>query len=176
MTFNGRALFSLIVLVVVGSMVITGFDYSKRAAMFPVAVGAVVFVMALLQFIGEVVPATTRYLPFLKQKGVSLQDTASPSVDAIRTEAQHPSGTPLKETPAAGGERRVWLKVYGIIACLSAFTLLMYHTQFLLAVPVFLVLFIWLAGGEKLLPAVWVSAGTLLFLYLLFKVILRVTF
>lgn len=160
MTFTGRALFSLVIVLLMAYMIITSFEYSLTARLFPATIGSVVLLMALIQFIGDIYPASKKYLKFLKQKGVALDGNVNKS-ETVKKE-------PVQEAS--------WLKIYFIFICLFATTALMYYTQFLIAVGVFLFFFIWLVGKEKLRIAIGISIGTIIVMHVLFNMILKVTF
>lgn len=166
MTFTGRSLFSLIIALLMGYMVVASFEYGFRARVFPAALGSLMFVMALLQFVADTFPGFSNKLRFLTTKGVALDANAA-----------RPIG---QESPARTGEPprppASWSTVYGIFASLAVFAVLMSFTSFLVAVPAFLLLYVRFAAQERFAAALGLAGGILLFMYAIFKLILRSTF
>jgi hypothetical protein len=160
MWLTGRALFSLLIALLMAYMVVASFDYGFRARVFPATLGSLIFFMALLQFLGDAFPAVQKKLPFLGAKGIALEGSAA-------------SHAPKDTQVRAEHERKPsWLPIYGIFAALVAFAVLLHFTSFLVAVPAFLFLFAWLVAKERLIPALGLAAGVTIFMYLIFRVIL----
>ena len=166
MTFSGRSLLSLIIVLLMSYMVVASFEYGYRARVFPAVLGSLMLVMALLQFVADTFPAFSNKLRFLTTKGVALDANAA-----------RPIG---QDSPAKGRDSphppTSWSTVYGIFAALAAFAVLMSFTSFLVAVPAFLLLYVWLVAKERFAAALGLAAGILLFMYAIFKLILRSTF
>lgn len=165
MTWTGRSVLSLIIVLLMGYMVVASFDYGFKARLFPASLGSLIFVMALLQFLADTFPAVRKKLPFLAAKGVSLEGSGAKGASV----GSAPAGDQHRPEPS-------WPMVFGIVAALAAFAVLMSYTSFVVAVPVFLLLFVWLVAKERLVTALGLAIGILAFMYVIFRVILRSTF
>lgn len=148
---NGRNLFNLILLITMLVMVIISFDYNPKARLFPLAVGAVTFVMLLWQLIMD-------QFPKLKEK-MSLTNTES---EKEKKEEKNPEQ-----------KKKHWLVAFQCLIAMVILTVLLIYVSYLIAVPVFLLLFIWLIGKAKLMNALGVSILVSGFMYVLFDLVLH---
>lgn len=165
MTWSGRGLFSLMIALLMAYMVVVSFDYSVKARLFPAWLGSIVFVMALLQFLVDTFPATRKALSFVIAKGVSLE-SRSGDVARVVSDARPEQPRPVWS----------WRTVFGIFAAMVAFAVLMAYTSFVVAVPAFLLLFVWRVTKDSFMAALGLAVGVLAFMYLIFRVILHSTF
>jgi hypothetical protein len=152
LTLTGRGIVSLIVAIFSLVLLIVGFDYNEKARMIPVGAATIVLVMALLQLMADTFPAFGKRFRFIAGNGTSF------------------------ETSESNDEEESWKSVFACLAWLIGFVAVLYLTTYLIAVPAFLFLFIWLGGKSKLLPAVYIAAGAWVFLYILFELVLKVNF
>lgn len=160
MKMSGRSIFSLFIVIFMIILVINSFEYNSKARLIPLAVGFLVLVMTLLQFIADTTPSMGRRLSFLRQKGMFTQQV---------------NDQPNSEAQTQESEER-WSQIMKTFIWLIGFTVLLYFTTYLFAVPIFLFLFIWLAGKEKIISALSVAVGMGVTMYVLFELLLGARF
>ena len=78
-----------------------------------------------------------------------------------------------KSKEEEGEQHEKWSYILLLFSILIAFTVVLYYTSYLIAIPLFLCLFIWLVGKEKFISALSIAIGMTGFMYILFELILK---
>jgi small-conductance mechanosensitive channel len=169
MTLTGRSWFSLFITIVMLVMVVIAFEYNPKARLIPIMVGTLIFIMALIQFLGDTFPAIADRLPFLRQKGLLTADQTHSEVDS-KDESMQEKAQPHQE------EKEPWSRILISFIWLIGFTVILYLTTYLVAVPLFLFFFVRFAGKAKTLPSLLLSIGMSIFMYVLFELLLNARF
>jgi hypothetical protein len=184
MKLSGRGIFSLLIVIAMIIFIVSSLEYNPKARMIPLAVGIMVLVMSLLQFLVDLIPSLGKKLPFVSDKGMLSQGATKPKFDSatldeptldetIQSGANQPV-TSKQDEPEDKDER--WSSVFLIFLCLLGFVLLLQFTTYLIAVSLFVFLFIWLMGKEKVTSALAVAVGLGICMYALFGLLLGTTF
>ncbi|GAB7388846.1 hypothetical protein BSNK01_26840 [Bacillaceae bacterium] len=167
--FNGRNLFNLLIALAMVVLIAYSFAYNATARSIPLFVGSLVLIMSVLQFLVDAFPGMANRLSFIRQTGVLMEDRMQQDIES-KHEISH------ETQPAPEEKKDDWGKVFAIFLWMSGFVLLLAFTTYKLAVPLFLFLFIWLVGKERILPALGIAAGMGVFMYALFDLLLHATF
>lgn len=160
MKMSGRSIFSLVIVIFMIILVINSFEYNSKARLIPLGVGFLVLVMTFLQFLTDTIPSMGRRFSFLREKGMFTQQV---------------NDQPNSESESQESEVR-WSQIIKTFIWLIGFTVLLHFTTYLFAVPIFLFLFIWLAGKEKIISALSVAFGMGVSMYVLFELLLGARF
>jgi hypothetical protein len=173
---SGQMITSLGITLLMFMMFLMGFTYNPTARLIPLIVSGVVFTLALLQFLGDVFPVIRSCLPVLSQHGII---QANKPVDD-KNEVEHSGADHEAEETADDGENEdgqgLWGTVFISFASLIVFVVVLQLVGYLIAVPIFLFLFIWLFAKEKILPSLNIAIGAGVFFYILFELILNTRF
>ncbi|KHF38642.1 tripartite tricarboxylate transporter TctB family protein [Halalkalibacter okhensis] len=161
MKITERSIFSLILIVAMLVFVIVGFNYNSQARLFPIVVGSVTLIMLLIQFFGETVTSFGKRFPFLTQQGMF--STPSNKDD---TKGEKP----------ADSENESWLPVLVIVISIVGFILILYFTNYLIAVFAFLFIVVCFIGKEGPLKASGIATIMTVFMYVLFDLVLNSRF
>ncbi|WP_102348625.1 tripartite tricarboxylate transporter TctB family protein [Bacillus sp. Marseille-P3661] len=148
---NGRNLFNLLLLISMLVMVILSFDYNPKARLFPLYVGLLTFVMLFWQYLVDQFPSIKQKFNFTKIEKETVQEEKSEEVS----------------------EGKTWAVALQCIIAMVGFTILLKFISYLIAVPIFLVLFIWLVGKAKFIRALSISIIMSGFMYVLFDLVLH---
>ncbi|WP_134704154.1 tripartite tricarboxylate transporter TctB family protein [Ammoniphilus sp. YIM 78166] len=149
---NGRSIFSFLLVVVMAIFSVYSLKYNPTARSIPLAVGNAVLIMAFIQLLSDA-------LPSFSQRIMSMISKNKP-----------------KAVEMSEDDEIKWSKVSIIFIWLIGFTFLLHWTSYLVAVPVFLLLFIWKVGKAPFIPSLGVAFGMLTFMYVLFDVLLGARF
>ncbi len=164
MKISGRSIFSLVIIVAMIIFVTLSLNFNSQARLFPLVVGSITLIMAILQFLGDSVPAVRRRFPFLTQEGIFSEDKKSQG-----QENQGEQNEPTSESSS-------WGIVSIIVLCIIGFIILLHYTSYLLAVPVFLFIVIYFLGKEKIFSSLGIAGVMTVFMYVLFDLILNARF
>lgn len=151
---NGRSIFSFLLVVVMAIFSVYSLKYNPTARSIPLAVGNAVLIMAFIQLLVDA-------LPSLSHRIMSMISKNKPKAVETSEDPDHVIS---------------WSKVLIIFIWLIGFTFLLHWTSYLVAVPVFLLLFIWKVGKAPFIPSLGVAFGMLTFMYVLFDVLLGARF
>ncbi len=152
---KGSFWFTLLLLIIALVVVSISFSYSERARLIPLAVGIVVSILAILVLIGE------RYPRLIRGFDVSLTDFTKGDLEVERR---------MK----AVSKRGVGTSVRTICAWIAGFFLLIYLVGFLIAIPVFVLLFLKIYGHIRWLNTLVVTIVTWGIIYAMFKLVMKV--
>jgi putative tricarboxylic transport membrane protein len=145
--FDSRVLFTVCIIILLGLALWQSRNFGFRAGLFPWVIGTPTLVLTLFQLAKDL--------------------TGRRKVNAPHFE----TGATL-EVPPEVATRRTW----SIIAWIVGFFIAIWLLGFSIAVPLTLVLYLWLAGREKWLTIAGMTFFTWLFFYLLFERTLKVPF
>lgn len=162
MKLNGKALFSLALFVLVAAFVAASLGLSPEGRRVPLVVGVPTMLLLAFQVIGDAFPGLIRV-----RKKRDFFGTAE-----VRQEVELEEEEAAEVRPAPAVVRR---REFTVMAWVVAFALLMYLFGGLLGLAVFNLLFL-LLERERPWFAVAVTAGTWLFVYALFGLVLKVPF
>jgi Tripartite tricarboxylate transporter TctA family/Tripartite tricarboxylate transporter TctB family len=144
---DGRVLFTVCVIILLALALWQSRNFGFRAGLFPWVIGTPTLVLTLLQLAKDL--------------------TGRKKISAPHLEA----GATFEVAPEVAS-RRTWL----IIGWIVGFFIAIWLLGFSIAVPLTLVLYLWLAGREKWPTIVMVTFFAWLFFYLLFERTLKVPF
>src|SRR5690554_3495163 len=125
MRLTDRNITTLTIFAVSLTAFVLSFDFNPTARLFPIVVSASLVVLTGLLFVGENYPSV-KYLGFVRGSGV-LTD----SVDAGKEKAAALEGN--------SEENIEWTAVFKGFGLISLFAALMVFTNYLIAVPIFIV-------------------------------------
>ena len=151
-----RNIFSLLIVILSLMMFFLAFDFNNKARLVPLLVSSVMFFMAIIQIVIDSVPKW-------KQKQAH---STSFSNQVMKKEEK-------KSKEEEGEQHEKWSYILLLFSILIAFTVVLYYTSYLIAIPLFLCLFIWLVGKEKFISALSIAIGMTGFMYILFELILK---
>lgn len=172
MKLKGNAVFELVLVLLSLIMFIMAGSYNARARVAPEILSAVVFILALVLFLGENIPFFQRRMGFLKDKGFFTQSSGS----------KHGEETPVAvDAKAQAGDsgiqaRSELIKLIRLLLWLVLFVAALRFVNYLITVPVWLLLLIKFEGGRKWRDAVLAGVGMGIFDFVLFAVLLHVSF
>lgn len=153
---NASGIFKLFMMGVGLVGLILATSYNPTARMIPLGLSVLLIVLMALMFLQENVPALSKYFGFMGQRGLFSEEKA-------KTDSAEKSEEAKQE----------YRKLFRLIIWLVAFTILLGYVNYLIAVPLFLLLFIRLEGGQSWRSAVYVAAGMGIFNFLLFDLLLK---
>ncbi|MDE0032425.1 MAG: tripartite tricarboxylate transporter TctB family protein [Deltaproteobacteria bacterium] len=156
MKLNDRTLFTLGVFVLVLGFLVLSLDYQPRARLVPLIIAVPTLLLTLLQLLIDMVPAVGRRFSFLQEYdlfGIDTGRAAAPSGESC------PSGT-------------VFRRELNFAAWLLLLMALIYFIGYLVAIPLFLVLFLRLRSSESWLMTLSITVATWAFVYVVFIVIM----
>lgn len=162
MKMTERSIFSLLLILVMTFFVIIAFNYNPQARLFPLVVGSMTLIMLIIQFLGETVRTFGKRFPFLSQQGMF-------STPPNKEDKQGERGQTLDESAP-------WTSVLVIIMSIIGFIIVLYYTNYLVAVFVFLFTVLCLIGKEKPLKGLGIAIIMTLFMYILFDLVLNTRF
>lgn len=142
-------------------MFVVGSTYNPRARTMPEVLSVLLFVLALLVFLSENVPAASRHMGFMRQKGFFTNQTAKKEDE---TESSEPE--------SGANEMR---KLVRIILWLIGFVAVLKFVSYLITIPVWLLLFTRFEGGRSWRSSIGSAVGMGIFNYVLFAVLLHTT-
>ena len=152
MTLLKKNLFSLLIGVVSLYMFISSFGFNEKARVAPLMVSGAILIMLIFQIGID---------SLLLRKNLST--TSKESVNGSSNNAEHKEKEKKDE----------WPEVLLIFFMLIIFGLLLSFTTYLIAIPLFLCLFIWLIGKEQFSQSLSVAVGVTVFMYILFGLLLK---
>ncbi len=154
MKLTGKGIFILIIFLFILVLTVDSFQYRPKARLIPLSVGLLITFMCLIQLINDIFPTAAKPLRFLQQQGIFSKEKSN-------------------EMEGKNSEIELWKKFFIVFLWLIIFCTLLYFISYLIVVPLFLFLFIWLGGKERILLALSVALGMFIFLYVLFEVLLQ---
>lgn len=174
MRFSSSAAVTLVIVVFMAVLLYVSQGYGARARLLPQLLASVMLVMALIQLIGELFPASRRFLPFLEQESLiankrtqDISDDVRAMMDANRdSPAEAQDATPAIDQPGA-----FWMPVLSVLGMIL-FILLLHYTSFRVAVPVFLFSFIYVVARQSFLSSLAVAGVVGLGMFVLFDLVL----
>ncbi|MFC1945323.1 tripartite tricarboxylate transporter permease [Chloroflexota bacterium] len=149
--YTGSFWFTVLILLIISVFVIVSFDYNVAARMIPLIIGITSLVLTILVLI------SARYPGLIKIFDISLTAVA----------------TGGKSDAAVASEVAVGRKVLTILAWIVGLFILVYMVGFLIAVPVFILLYIKFSGRKSWLNTLITAAIMGGFVYFGFEVMMR---
>ena len=156
MKLTDRTLFTLGVFVLVLVFLVLSLDYQPRARLVPVIIAVPTLLLTLLQLLIDMIPAVARRLSFFQEYdlfGIETGRAVEPS------EESRPSST-------------VYRREFSFAAWLLLLMALIYFLGYLVAIPLFLILFMRLRSSESWLMTLSITAATWAFVYVVFIVVM----
>ena len=156
MRLNDRTLFTLAVFALVLVFLVLSLDYQPRARLVPLIIAVPTLLLTLLQLLIDMVPAVARRFSFLQEYdlfGIDTGRAAAPS-----------------EAPA--GSANVYRRELNFASWLLLLMALIYFLGYLVAIPLFLVLFLRLRSSESWTTTLSITAVTWAFVYVVFIVVM----
>jgi len=157
MKFNDRTFFTLGIFLVVLLFMIIAVNYQPKARLVPLAIGIPTLLLSLFQLLVDMVPAIGRRFRFFTDYdvfGVGGNEASEESAQEERS------------------RRTVHRRELEFSAWLCLLMALIYFLGFLVAIPLFLLLFLKLHSGEGWPMTVAVTAGTWGFVYVVFIMVM----
>lgn len=176
MTFNARAAVSLSIAIFAAIFLITAFDYNAKARLLPVVVTSGLLIMALVQLASEIFPDLARYLPFLRQQGLLVNDKTKSISDDVRSvidEGREIQDEAAPEPSGVPGPADTPITVLICVATMAGMLVLIQFVPYWVAVPVFLMVMLTAVGRQKLPISLAISLVTGLVLFGLFDLVLN---
>jgi hypothetical protein len=170
---NGRAIFTLIIVLLMAVLIIYSVDYNPTARSIPIVVGSMVLFMSLVQLLGDMFPTLSERFAFLGERNNNIDDSKQIE-ENIETKEQIQETD--KENPSGKDSEEDWSQIFISFIWLIGFVVLLFFTSYLLAVPLFLFFYTWLAGKTKPSAALGIAIGMGLFMFVLFDLLLGATF
>jgi hypothetical protein len=159
MRFKGDSVFSLCLLLFTAVLVFLCFSYNPTARLIPLVLGLLGLLLLSVQLLLEISPAGSKNLMFLKDKG---------DIFSVQGKAQfYPSQT-------STFVKINWLQVLRIFTWLAVFVFFLYITYPLVVIPLFIFFFLSVEGRENWRRSLGLAAGTGVFMYLLFSLLLGI--
>ena len=156
MKLNDRTLFTLGVFAVVLVFLVLSLDYQPRARLVPLIIAIPTLLLTLLQLLIDMIPAVGRRFSFLQEYDLF-------GIDTGRAVA------PSEESRSSG---TVFRRELNFAAWLLLLMALIYFLGYLVAIPLFLVLFLRLRSSESWFMTLSITAVTWAFVYLVFIVVM----
>lgn len=156
MRLNDRTLFTLAVFLLVLGFLVLSLDYRPRARLVPLIIAGPTLALTLLQLLIDMVPAVARRFSFLQEYDLF-------GIDAGR------AADPSAET---GSSNAVYRRELNFASWLLLLMALIYFLGYLVAVPLFLVLFLRLRSSESWGLTLSITAVTWAFVYTVFIMIM----
>jgi len=158
MKFNDRTFFTLGIFLIVLVFVVVAVNYQPKARLVPLAIGIPTLLLALFQLLIDMVPAVGRRFRFLTDYDLFSAGEQQTAEDSEGEEERRRRAVHRREL-----EFSVWL---------SLLMALVYFMGFLAAIPLFLLLFLKLHSGEGWPMTLAITAGTWLFVYVVFILVM----
>jgi len=155
MNMKEKSIFDLCLILLVSAFLVLALGYEPRARLIPLLVAVPTLILLVLQFLVDAVPAATDKLRFMLQSGVFTAENGG-------------SVSQLKQ------RKEPW--PWRILLWLVGFCVAIYYLSYLVVVPLFVFLVTMVEGREKPFAALLLAAGTGIFVYLLFAVLLKASF
>lgn len=153
---KASGLFQLLLIGVGLVGLISATSYNPQARLIPMALSILLILLMALLFLQENVPAAAKHLWFMGQSGLFAgKEKQSQCEDREEKEQQE------------------YRKLFRLLLWLVAFTAMLGFVTYLITVPLFLLLFIRIEGGQTWQNAAYASAGMGVFNYLLFDLLLK---
>lgn len=182
MTISGRAFVSLGIVIFMGVFLYTAYDYNAKARLLPVLVTGTILVMALIQLLGELFPRLRRFMPFLEQESLLVNDRTRGVSNDVRDILDE--GTPAsvataqtedggKADAALKGPPDTWLTPVLCVVAMAGLLVMFRFLPYWVAVPVFLFVMLFGLGRQGPVLSLVVSVVTGSALFVLFDLILQ---
>lgn len=156
MRLNDRTFFTLAVFVLVLGFLVLSLDYQPRARLVPLIIAVPTLLLTLLQLLIDMVPAVARRFSFLLEYDLFGIDTRR-------------AAEPSEET---GSSSAVYRRELNFAAWLLLLMALIYFLGYLVAIPLFLILFLRLRSSESWPMTLSITAVTWAFVYVVFIVVM----
>lgn len=149
MTWIGKNIFSVLIGVISLYMFLSSFQFNEKARVAPLIVSGVILIMIIIQIVMDTFSKRKKWSP-----------TSQESIESSTSNAEEE-------------KKNDWPEVLLIFSILIIFGLLLYFTSYLVAIPLFLSLFIWRIGKESFKHSLSVAIGVTVFMYILFGLFLQ---
>ena len=156
---NDSGIFKLFMLGVGLLGFILATTYNTTAGMIPLVLSALLIILTTFMFLQENVPALSKFLGFINQKGLFSEEKSS-------------AGSPENSRD----DKQEYRKLLRLLIWLIAFAVVLGFVTYFVAVPLFLLLFIRFEGSQSWRNAIITSAGMGIFMVVLLDVLLKSTF
>ena len=156
MRLNDRTLFTLAVFALVLVFLVLSLDYQPRARLVPLIIAVPTLLLTLLQLLIDMVPAVSRRFSFLQEYDLFGFDT----------------GRAAEPSEKTGPSPNVYRRELNFASWLLLLMALIYFLGYLVAIPLFLILFLRLRSSESWLMTLSITAVTWAFVYVVFIVIM----
>lgn len=158
MRLTDRTFFTFGIFVLVLVFIILSLNYQPRARLVPLAIGIPTLLLTLFQLLIDLIPAVGRRFSFFQE------------YDVFGIEADRVTDNSGKET--AQPTQTIHQRELGFAAWLLLLVALIYFVGYLLAIPLFLLLFLKLRSSESWRMTLSLTAGTWAFVYVIFILIM----
>ncbi len=164
MKLKGKGIFELALVAFCALFFILSFTYNPRARFAPEVFSSVLFLLASLLFLSENVPFFQKRLRFMNEKGFF--------TDVQKKEEELAS----KETNNSTVVVNENLKLIRILLWLVGFLIALRFVTYLITVPVWLLFFTKIEGYRNWRESAYLALGMGIFDFVLFDLLLQVTF
>lgn len=158
MKFNDRTFFTLAIFLTVLVFVIVAIGYQPKSRLVPLAIGIPTLLLTFFQLLIDMIPAVERRFRFLADYDVFGADENKVAENGAGASGQRRAGVRRREL-----EFSAWL--FLLMA-------LIYFLGFLVAIPLFLLLFLKLHSGAGWRITLAITGSTWLFVYVVFIVVM----
>lgn len=156
MRLNDRTFFTLAVFVLVLVFLVLSLDYQPRARLVPLIIAVPTLLLTLLQLLIDMVPAVGRRFSFLQEYDLFGIET----------------GRAAEPSEKTGPTSNVFRRELHFASWLLLLMALIYFLGYLVAIPLFLVLFLRLRSSESWTITLSITAVTWAFVYVVFIVVM----
>lgn len=160
MRLTDRTFFTLAIFVVVLTFVLLSTGYQPKARLVPLAIGIPTLLLALFQLLIDMVPAVSRRFRFLEQYDVF-------GIESERV----PQGSGQSDEQAT--PKTIHQRELRFAAWLLLLMALIYFLGYLTAIALFMPLFLRFRSSEGWRMTLAITAGTWIFVYVVFILVMR---
>lgn len=163
MKLKGKGIFELALAAFCALFFIVSFSYNPRARFAPEVFSAVLFLLVGVLFLGDNVPFFRHRFEFMDDKGFF---TNVQKKEADLASKENTGTIVVNEN----------VKLIRILLWLAGFLVALRFVSYLITVPVWLLFFTKIEGGRKWRESTYMALGMGIFDYVLFDLLLHVTF
>lgn len=164
MKIKGKGIFELALVAFCGLFFIVSFSYNPRARLAPEIFSAVLFLLACVLFLGDNIPFFEKRFKFMNDKGL-FTDVIQKKEDDLASKENN--GTVVINEN---------VKLIRILLWLAGFLVALRFVTYLITVPVWLLFFTKIEGDRKWRESTYMALGMGIFDFVLFDLLLHVTF
>jgi len=150
---TGKGWFSIVLLMIFLFFAIDSFNYGPKARLIPLIVVGFSLIFTLIQVAKEV------FLVEKKNNVDTMPEASSEKPD---------------DSQKQNADKPRWFFVFYTFIWLCGFTALLHFTNYLIAVPMFLISYVWLVGKVKIVHALGTGLGMTFVMFIMFQLILGV--